>query len=74
MFFLIIMAVGIILGEVLFPQEGVRGQGTVITNDTDCLENLIGNVIHDTNSNNSTQMVAVVLGPWISHLDERAEP
>ena len=25
-------------------------------------------------SNNNTQMVAVVLGPWASHLEDRAEP
>ena len=40
--FLFVMALGIVLGEVLFPLEGFRGSGRAISNDTMCERNLEG--------------------------------
>ena len=40
--FLIIMLVSIILGEVFFPLEGVRGEGISFINDTNCINHTAG--------------------------------
>ena len=42
LFFLLVMMLGIVLGEVLYPLEGVRGNGVTIANDTACLSNTGG--------------------------------
>ena len=34
--FLVVMVIGIVLGEVFFPLEGVRGRGIPLMNDTAC--------------------------------------
>ena len=39
------MVAGIVLGEVLFPLEGFRGNGRAISNDTVCLNNIEGTTI-----------------------------
>ena len=36
------MVVGIVLGEVYFPLEGVRGSGVTFANDTRCLNETAG--------------------------------
>lgn len=35
--FLVVMVVGVVLGEVLFPLQGVRGRGVPLENDTRCI-------------------------------------
>jgi hypothetical protein len=42
LFFLFVMVLGIVLGEVLYPLEGFNGSGRAISNDTMCLGNLEG--------------------------------
>ncbi len=41
-FILLVMVVSIILGEVLFPLEGVRGEGIPFLNDSNCINNSAG--------------------------------
>ena len=36
--FFVIMILGIVLGEVLFPLEGLRGRNTSLNNDTRCID------------------------------------
>ncbi len=40
--FLVVMIVSIILGEVLFPLEGVMGVGIPFLNDSDCTNRTAG--------------------------------
>lgn len=40
--FFLIMILGIVLGEVLFPLEGLRGRNTSLNNDTTCTEKFEG--------------------------------
>ena len=42
--FLLVMVVSVVLGEVYFPLEGVRGRGVSLMNDTKCDENMAGKV------------------------------
>ncbi len=42
LFFLVVLVVGVVLGEVYFPLEGVRGRELPLRNDTDCLNNTAG--------------------------------
>ena len=40
--FLIVMIIGVVLGEVYFPLEGVRGRGVALFNDTNCMNEMAG--------------------------------
>ena len=40
--FLVILIVGVVLGEIYFPNEGIRGRGVSLMNDTNCIENIPG--------------------------------
>lgn len=40
--FILLMAAGIVLGEILFPLEGFHGSGRAIFNDTVCLQHIEG--------------------------------
>ena len=40
--FLVIMVIGIIVGEVLYPKEGFRGRNIKLVNDTMCIEQFEG--------------------------------
>jgi hypothetical protein len=48
--FFLVMVLGVVLGEVLFPLEGLRGRNTSLNNDTTCTEEFEGSSWYRDNS------------------------